>query len=240
MSDLAMQFDNVTVACGNRRLLDRLSLTVPIGGITAVVGPNGSGKTTTLRVMAGLLRPSDGRLVVLGHDIADQIPGWQRLVGFVPDRDGLYEDITVRDTLVGAAKLWGVPGNSVDQVLAQLGLDERRDDWCGTLSSGYRRRVALARALIGNPDVLLLDEVTNSLDLPSRNYFYNWLRSNRPPTSSVVLATHNAWEAATLCDHYVVLSDGRALFNGPRADLIPDEDSPEAFEKAIVRLIPES
>lgn len=245
MSDLAVSFDDVTVACGRQRLLDRLSMTVPRGRITGIVGPNASGKTTTLRVMAGLLRPSSGRLGILGHDAGARMSDWQRLVGFVPERDGLYEDLTVKDTLVGVAKLWGVTRDGsgieiVDRVLTQLGLKERADDWCGTLSSGFRRRVALARALIINPNILLLDEVTNSLDLPSRNYFYNWLRHSRSDTSTVVLATHNAWEAATLCDHYVVLSEGRALFCGPREDLIPNDDTPEAFERAIVRLIPEA
>jgi ABC-type multidrug transport system ATPase subunit len=244
MTETAVAFDEVTVTCGRRHLVDRLSFVIPAGRVTGILGPNGSGKTTTLRLLAGLVRPSTGSITVFDQDRHAATETLRRAVAMVPERDGLNDDLTVNDTLKSTAEMWAEPGSApggsaVGEVLSQLDLQDRADDWCGTLSAGLRRRVAIGRALIVQPKLLLLDEVTNSLDLPSRTDFYDWLESRRAsaPALTIILATHNAWEASSLCDHYVVLAKGRAVFCGPRAELVPNEADATAFEKAVVELM---
>lgn len=244
MTETAVALDDVTVACGKRRLVDGLSFVVPAGRVTGILGPNGSGKTTTLRLLAGLVRPSTGSITVFGRDLHAATDELRRAVAMVPERDGLNDDLTVKETLRSTAEMWAEPGSArvgspVAEVLAQLDLQDRADDWCGTLSAGLRRRVAIGRALIVQPKLLLLDEVTNSLDLPSRTDFYDWLESQRNSAAmlTIILATHNAWEASSLCDHYVVLTKGRAVFCGPRSELVPREADATAFEKAVVELM---
>ena len=125
------------------------------------------------------------------------------------------------------------------KALDAFGLTDWQDRWCGTLSAGLRRRVALARATLGEPRLLLLDEVTNELDPPSRASFADWLAGYRRarPDRTVIFATHNVWEVARLCDYVIVLDQGRQLFCGPREMLMGPEAGDDAVEQAILALL---
>lgn len=240
----AIELNSVTVACRERRLLDVLSLRIPSGVVAGLVGPNGAGKTTTFRVLTGLVRPHSGTVCVLGQALPTQADVVRRQLGVVPERDGLYDDMRVGDLLIHVARLQRPADPAwqrarVEAVLAELDLRARREDWCGTLSTGLRRRVARARAILPAPPLLLLDEPTSGLDLVSRDAFYTWLarqRAEAVPTT-VVLATHNTIEVARLCNFFVVLHDGRQRFCGPREALCDRPTDPAALEAAFLRLL---
>lgn len=150
----------------------------------------------------------------------------------------------VRDVLAHAARIYRPDDtewqqNRVETVLRALDVWDRRNDWCGTLSTGLRRRVAIARAVLNAPRLLLLDEVTNGLDIVSRNTFYEWLVQHqlREPTNTVILASHNTAEIAKLCNFFIVLREGQQLFCGPREELVSLQANVEELERVFLALL---
>lgn len=240
----AVRFHDVTVRARGKMILNALSLTVPRGVVAGIVGPNGAGKTTTFRVVSGLIGSFTGSAEVLGHPLPTQNDHVRALLGVVPERDGLYDDMRVEDILNHWARL-RFPNNRLQQqerthaVLLQMKLWERRKDACGTLSAGLRRRVAIARALLHNPSLLLLDEVTNGLDIFSRQDFYEWLAMHQlqHPYHTVLFASHNTAEVARLCNFFVVLRDGEQLFCGPRDQLVKEDADLEAIDQAFLQVL---
>ena len=240
----AVEMTHARVTCHDRPLLDDLSLVVPEGVIAGLVGPNGAGKTTMLRLLGGLVPLASGSARLLGFSLPAQAGAVRGRIGLVPDRSGLYDDVRVGDHLRHAARLaWprdpARQQEAVRKALDAFGLTDWQDRWCGTLSAGLRRRVALARATLGEPRLLLLDEVTNELDPPSRASFADWLAGYRRarPDRTVIFATHNVWEVARLCDYVIVLDQGRRLFCGPRETLVGPEAGDDAVEQAILALL---
>ncbi len=241
---LAVLLRDVTVATRRRRILDQMSLHIPAGAIVGIVGPNGAGKTTTLRLLAGLIDRFSGSVQVLGYTLPQHTTQVRASIGIVPERDGLYDDIRVIDLIDHWARLYYPTDRHHRQariraVLEQMDLLARQNERCGTLSLGLRKRVAIARAILIDPPLLFLDEVTNGLDIMSRNSFYNWLVQYHmsEPQRTIMIATHNTAEVARLCTYFVVIRDGRALFCGPRENLVHDGTSIEAVEFAFLTLL---
>lgn len=240
----AVRLTSVTVRAKQRVILDDLSFHIPKGVVAGIVGPNGAGKTTAFRLLAGLIGTFSGEAEVLGYALPKNNDHIRSLIDMVPERDGLDDDMRIVDILDHWARL-RFPGDRTLQaeriaaVLTQTKLQDRRFDRCGTLSSGLRRRVSIARAMLHQPLVLLLDEVTNGLDIMSRQDFYEWLTTYRLQQAdrTILFASHNTAEVARLCNFLVVMQAGRQVFCGPREQLLSEDATAEAIDAAFLALL---
>ncbi len=161
----AISLERVEKSLGNRKVLTGINFTVEPGDIFGYLGPNGAGKTTTIRVILGLFAPDSGRVEVLGQDVFKH-PEVKRRIGFVLEADGLYDNLTARENLAYYGEIYGVANiaDRIDEVLEAVGLLDRADDRVGKYSKGMRQRLALARAVLHDPELLILDEPTAGLD----------------------------------------------------------------------------
>jgi ABC-2 type transport system ATP-binding protein len=215
--DDAIVLDDVTVRFGARVALDGLSLRVGRGEVVGLLGPNGAGKTTTVDVCCGLRKPDSGRASILGLDAASGGTELRRRIGVVPQESGLYPELTAVEHLRLFAALYGTPRARIDEVLALVGLTERRKGRVGTYSGGMKRRLALARALLHDPPVLFLDEPTLGVDVHGRRALWDHVDRLQAEGRSVLLTTNYLEEATALCDRVVIVDEGRVL-----ADESPD------------------
>jgi ABC-2 type transport system ATP-binding protein len=203
--------------------VDGISFTVPAGATFGLLGGNGAGKTTTIAMLLGLLVPSSGRISVLGHDMAnDRFAALVRM-NFSSPYVALPSRLTVRENLVVYGHLYDVP--QVDQRIAslarELDLGAILDRPAGQLSAGQKTRVALAKALINRPEVLLLDEPTASLDPDTGDLVRTWLEQYRAESGcTILLASHNMAEVERLCSHVVMLKQGRVVDRGSPDELL--------------------
>ena len=212
-----------TVSRGEVVAVDDLSFRVEAGEVYGLLGPNGAGKTTTLRMLLGLLRPTSGRALIQGHSSADAPDEVKRRVGLVSTSAGLYPHLSVHEMLLFFADLYGVPPADAKRELTRLvgllGLDGLLDRRCTTLSTGQKQRVNLARALIHQPPVLLLDEPTLGLDILGSQIVAEFVSHVRKQGKAVILTTHRLDEAERLCDRFGLLHEGRLVSTGTLAEL---------------------
>jgi ABC-2 type transport system ATP-binding protein len=203
--------------------VDALSFRMPRGATWGLLGGNGAGKTTTIAMLLGLLVPSGGRVTVLGHDMArDRFAALARM-NFSSPYVALPARISVAENLRVYAHLYDVPQaeKRIGELAVQLQLTELLDRPAGELSAGQKTRVALAKALINRPELLLLDEPTASLDPDTGDWVRGWLERYRAETGcSILLASHNMAEVERLCDHVLMLKQGRAVDAGSPASLL--------------------
>ncbi|HUK78009.1 MAG TPA: heme ABC exporter ATP-binding protein CcmA [Thermoleophilia bacterium] len=197
-------------AFGRREVLHDVSFAVPPGGFLALFGPNGAGKTTLLRLVATLLRPSSGNVTVAGHDPRDDPAAVRRAIGFLSHDALLYRDLTAQENLRFYADMYGVaePARRVDELLARVELGHRRHDVVATLSKGMVQRLAIARALLHRPAVLLLDEPHAGLDAHAVGLLDALLAEIRAE-HTFVMATHDVGRGLELADQVLVLDGGR-------------------------------
>ncbi len=222
----AVTVKDLAVRLGGRSILDRLDMNVPSGAIYGCLGPNGSGKTTALRTLLGLLRPERGAITVLGE--VDPLLA-RRSVGALIDVPAFPAASTGRDALADSARLAGIPAAEVpaevDRVARRVGLAERTRDATDAYSLGMRQRLGLARALLGRPRLLILDEPTNGLDPAGMRDMRDLVRSlAHDDQLTVLLSSHNLAEVQATCTHVGVLRGGRLVAEGPVAGLL---DRPE-------------
>lgn len=204
---------------GERVAVEDLTLEVKAGEVLGLLGPNGAGKTTTVRMLAGLLAPSAGEAYVAGHSVTREPEKVRPRVGVVPENPGLYKRLTVRQNLRFFAELYGVGDpRRVEEALALVGLADRAEEPVATLSKGLRQRLALARALVHDPPVLLLDEPTSGLDPEAAKEVRDLLAELSLAHRAILLCTHNLAEAERLCHRIAVLKT-RLLAVGAPAEL---------------------
>jgi ABC-2 type transport system ATP-binding protein len=201
--------------------VDGLSFTLEAGQVLALLGPNGAGKTTTVRLLDGVLLPHAGRSRVLGHDPATDGDAVRRRTGVLTENAGLDDRLTSRENLLYVARLRGYGKQEsrrrVDELLERFGMASRRDDLTGGFSTGQRKRVALARALLHDPELLFLDEPTSGLDPAGTRDVISLIDELAAEGRTVVLATHFLGEAGRLADRMAVLHHGRLrAFGAPR------------------------
>lgn len=210
---------------GGRELLavDRVSFSVPAGEVYGLLGPNGAGKTTTLRMILGLLLPSSGHATIGGFrsDVSpDEV---KRRVGLVSANAGLYPWLTVRETLLYFADLYGIgpeeAGERTQRLAGLFGLDDLLDRRCVTLSTGQRQRLNLARALIHGPPVVLLDEPTLGLDVLGSQVVVEYIGLLRSENKAVIVTTHRLDEAERHCNRFGLLHEGRIVAEGTLDEL---------------------
>ena len=196
---------------GGSLAISDLSFEISAGEIVGLLGPNGAGKSTTLRILAGLLAPSTGTVVINGHDLS-RSPGPARAqTGYAPETPPSDPDLTVRGLLSYAARLHGLPSDAVTEALRLADLDSVRDARIETLSRGLRRRLGVARALVHDPSVLLLDEPAAGLDPDRRVAMRGLLRTVADRGTALLLSTHLLDDAEALCDRVLILRDGRLV-----------------------------
>jgi ABC-2 type transport system ATP-binding protein len=216
--DLVVSTTGLTKGFGPRTAVDGLDLAIPRGVLSGFVGPNGAGKTTTIRMLLGLLRPSQGSGVVLGHDIGDPLAALQG-VGAMIEGPTFHAALTGRANLRSLALLGGIPGARVDEVLERVGLSGRGDDRFGSYSLSMKQRLGIAAALLPDPTLLVLDEPTNGLDPAGIVEMRGLLRSLVGDGRTVFVSTHLLAEVEQVCDHLVMIDQGRLVYQGTLRDL---------------------
>ena len=208
---------------GEVRAVDGVSFQCASGEILGLLGPNGAGKTTTLRILATILQPTSGTAHVAGRDVQQDPDGVRRRLGFVSSSTGVYERLTGRETLEYYARLHGMDeptlAKRVDEVLTLLEMKDFCDRVCGRLSAGQRQKVSLARAIIHDPPVLVLDEPTANLDVIVARNVVEFVESARAQGRAILLSTHLFSEAERLCDRIVIVHEGKVLATGTLAEL---------------------
>src|SRR5262245_36398117 len=208
---------------GELLAVDAVSFEVRKGEVYGLLGPNGAGKTTTIRMILGLLRPTSGEASIDGHTSASSPDEVKRRVGLVSASAGLYQWLTVREMLLYFADLYGAPPNAaVDQLhllSSMLGLRDLLGRRCATLSTGQKQRVHLARALIHQPPVLLLDEPTLGLDVLGSQVIVEYVSMLRGEGKAAIVTTHRLDEAERLCDRFGLMNRGQIVREGSLDDL---------------------
>lgn len=210
---------------GGREILavDRLSFAIAPGEVYGLLGPNGAGKTTTIRMVVGLLRPDSGYAEVAGFRTSDAPEEVKSRIGLVSSSDGVYPWLSVREMLLYFADLYGMKlcmaREELERLSVLLQLSDFLDRRCSTLSTGQRQRVTLARALIHDPPVVLLDEPTRGLDVIGTQVVFDYIRHLCKQGKAVIVSTHRLDEAQRLCDRFGLLHQGRLLHEGTLAEL---------------------
>lgn len=220
MTDLAISVRGLTKVFKGQRVVDDFDLDVPKGAIYGFLGPNGSGKTTTIRMMCGLLTPEAGTGHCLGLDIRRQSQAIKARVGYMTQRFSLYEDLTIRENLDFMARMYRMPGRRavVAGALEDLGLTGRAGQLAGSLSGGWKQRLSLAACMLHAPQLLLLDEPTAGVDPKARRAFWDEIHRLSAKGVTVLVSTHYMDEAVQ-CDFIAYIAYGKKLIAGPAREI---------------------
>ena len=213
MSQPAIQIKAVTKRFGHFTALHSVDAEVPSGGALCLLGPNGAGKTTLLRMIAALSRPTSGSVHVEGIDLSKQAELIRRRLGVISHQTMLYDDLTARENLRFYGDLYGIDNveNRIDCVLEEVGLTGRDDDLFRTFSRGMKQRLAIARAVLHEPSILLLDEPFTGLDTAARDMLAARILGFREEGRTIVLVTHDLTQALALGDEFILLARGRVM-----------------------------
>jgi ABC-2 type transport system ATP-binding protein len=219
--DLAIRARGLTKRFGSLVAVDHVDLSVPRANVYGFLGPNGSGKTTTIRMLCGLLTPSEGDVEVLGLRIPEQAEELRKRIGYMTQKFSLFEDLTVRENLEFLAAVQDIPraqaAKRIDELVVQYHFEDRQKQLAGTMSGGQKQRLALAGAVIQNPELLFLDEPTSAVDPESRRDFWEKLFDLADAGTTILVSTHYMDEAER-CHRIAILDRGVLV-----ADGTPDE-----------------
>jgi len=220
MNDAVIDVVGLVKRFGDRTVVDGLDLTVARGEICGFLGANGSGKTTTIRMLCGLLRPDGGHGTCLGHDIITEAVQIRREAGYMTQRFSLYDDLTVFENLDFVASVYEMPGKraAVDEMMERMGLTDRRNQLAGQLSGGWKQRLALAACVLHTPKLLLLDEPTAGVDAKARREFWDLIHDMAGEGLTVLVSTHYMDEAER-CKRVVYLAGGKIVVQGTGAEV---------------------
>ena len=219
--ELAIDVSGMTKRFGVRTVVDRIGLQVRRGEIYGFLGPNGSGKTTFIRMLCGLLRADEGSGTCLGYDVIRQSEAIKAAVGYMTQRFSFYEDLSIAENLDFVARMFGIPDRraAVDRSLERLGLAGRREQLAGQLSGGWKQRLALAACLIHQPRLLLLDEPTAGVDPKARREFWEQIHELASDGLTFLITTHYMDEAER-CHRLAYISYGKLLADGTVSDVV--------------------
>ena len=218
--DLVIDVRGLTKNFGEKRVVDHFDIAVPRGAIYGFLGPNGSGKTTTIRMLCGLLTPDAGEGTCLGFDVRKEALLIKERVGYMTQKFSYYEDMSIRENLDFVARMYRLDRRRerVDQALDDLGLRDRQQQLAGSLSGGWKQRLALAACLLHEPQLLLLDEPTAGVDPKARRDFWDEIRRLSAKGVTVLVSTHYMDEAVQ-CDFITYIAYGKKLIDGKAADI---------------------
>ena len=219
-----IEVKNVTKKYGNAVAVDNISFEVKDGEVVGFLGPNGAGKSTTMNMITGYIEPTDGQIIINGNDISRKARKAKKQIGYMPENVPLYYDLTVKEFVKYMAELKLVKRKDrkeqVERILKQTGLEQVQKKLIKNLSRGYKQRVSLAGALIGNPDVIILDEPTVGLD-PKQITEIRSLIKELGKEHTVILSTHILSEVSQICERVVIINNGKIIA----------VDTPENLEK---------
>ncbi len=223
MKEIAIDVHGLTKSFDGHVVVRDLSLKVPKGEIYGFLGPNGSGKTTTLRMLCGLLTPDSGDGTCLGYDILTQQDEIKRHVGYMTQRFSLYQDLSIRENLEFVARVYGVPHprQAAKEAIDRLGLSGRSEQLAGELSGGWKQRLALGACILPNPQLLLLDEPTAGVDPKARREFWDEIHGLAAEGITVLVSTHYMDEAER-CHELAYIAFGELLAKGTAAQVVAD------------------
>jgi ABC-2 type transport system ATP-binding protein len=217
-----IQVEALTRTYGDLTAVDRVSFEITRGEIVGLLGHNGAGKTTIMKMLTGYLEPSSGSIKINGLDIADQREAVQEQIGYLPENDPLYPEMTVIDYLDYAAALHGVSQAErtvrIRDAIKKTDLASKAADTIGTLSRGYRQRVGVAQAILHNPHLLILDEPTNGLD-PTQVQHMRALIRSLAAHATVIISTHILQEVQAICDRVIIMRNGQKALDASMAEL---------------------
>jgi len=224
-SDYAIDVHNLNKTFGDKHVVNNVSMKVGKGEIFGFLGPNGSGKTTSIRMMCGLLTPDSGTGTCLGFDIRRESSEIKRHVGYMTQRFSYWDDLSIRENLDFVARIYGMANRRavVDQALEELGLASRAKQLAGSLSGGWKQRLALAACMLHKPDLLLLDEPTAGVDPKARRDFWEELHQLAAQGISVLVSTHYMDEAER-CHKLAYIAYGKLLAQGTSAEVIASQN----------------
>lgn len=215
----AVQTNGLTRMYGSLAALSGLDLTVQKGDLFGFIGSNGAGKTTTLRILATFLAPSAGMARVLGHDVVSDADAVRHVIGYMPDFFGVYKDMEVTEYLDFFGACYKIPTaqreKTVNDVLELVGLSEKKGSLIGALSRGMQQRLGLARVLIHDPQLLLLDEPASGLDPRARIEMMAILEELRRLGKTIIISSHILSELQTLCNRVAIIEKGKLIYSGP-------------------------
>ncbi len=220
-ADIAIDVHGLSKSFDGREVVNILSMQVKRGTIYGFLGPNGSGKTTTIRMLCGLLTPDSGEGTCLGYDIRKDADKIKRHVGYMTQRFSLYQDLSVRENLEFVARLYGLrdPRGAARDMIKRLGLNGREEQLAGDLSGGWKQRLALGACTLPNPQLLLLDEPTAGVDPKARREFWNEIHALAADGLTVLVSTHYMDEAER-CHEIAYIAYGNLLVHGTVQDVI--------------------
>jgi ABC-2 type transport system ATP-binding protein len=227
-SDAAIRARGLTKRFGELVAVDHVDLTVPKAHVYGFLGPNGSGKTTTIRMLCGLLAPTSGEIEVLGLRIPEQSEALLRRIGYMTQKFSLFEDLSVRENLEFLAAVQDMPraraAQRIDELVEQYHFQDRQKQLAGTMSGGQKQRLALAGAVIHEPELLFLDEPTSAVDPESRRDFWEKLFELADAGTTILVSTHYMDEAER-CHRIAILDRGALVADGTPAELTSELDS---------------
>ncbi len=231
----------LTKSYGDRRVVDGLSFSVGVGETLGLLGPNGSGKTTTISMIAGVLAADSGSITIAGEPMSAAAKQAKRQVGLVPQDIALYDDLTAVENLRFFGRLQGLGrrqlNQRIDDVLEIVGLSDRRNDRVGEYSGGMQRRANIAAGMLHEPTLLILDEPTVGVDPQSRNQILDAVAELGGSGLSVIYTTHYMEEAERLCDRVCIIDGGQLLATGTQAELLAaDNEGAKNLEEVFLHL----
>jgi len=216
--DPLLRAEALTRTFGDVRAVHALSLHVHPGEVVGLLGPNGAGKTTTLRMLAGILTPTSGRASVCGHDTVNEALAAKRKLGFLSGDTALYQRLTPREILTFFGRLHELPeariAERTQEIIGLLRMTDFADRPCGTLSSGQQQKANIARTILHDPPVLILDEPTASLDIVTGRFILSAIQEARAAGKAVLFSTHIMGEAEYLCDRIMLIHAGKVQAEG--------------------------
>lgn len=216
MTDFAITTARLSVKKGKKDILDAISLTIPVGAVIGLIGPSGSGKTTLMRTIVGVQK-YDGKVTVLDRDAGDK--SLRHKIGYVTQSPAVYPDLTVWQNLRYFGALVGADAAKINQIIQQVSLEKQKDQLVESLSGGQKARVSLAVALLGDPDLFVLDEPTVGLDPVLRNELWDMFQALAKAGKTLLVSSH-VMDEAERCEYLLLLRDGKLLWNDTRDRLL--------------------
>lgn len=224
-----LKIENVSKHFGNFKAVDNFNLSINDGEIYGFVGPNGAGKTTIMKIMSGLLPPDSGTITIDGENVLKNISKLKRKIGYMPDFFGVYDNLTVLEYLQFYSSAYGVAediaNNRSKELLELVDLQDKTNAYVDTLSRGMKQRLCLARTLVHNPDILILDEPASGLDPYTRHQLKSILKHLGETGKTILISSHILTELAEICSSICIMEKGKVIMNGNIEEILFQVDS---------------